>query len=113
MGSSAAPPSRAASTPGVSRAAATSAVVQHSAPAFRMGMNKAGFARALLSWYGEHRRDLPWRREPSPYRTLVSELMLQQTVVATVVPYFERFVARFPTIQALAAARQEDVLAAW
>jgi A/G-specific adenine glycosylase len=78
-----------------------------------MGRNEEGFARALLSWYDEHRRDLPWRREASPYRTLLSELMLQQTVVATVVPYFERFVARFPTIAALAAAPEDEVLAAW
>jgi A/G-specific adenine glycosylase len=59
------------------------------------------------------RRDLPWRRVRSPYRTLVSEFMLQQTVVATVLPYFERFVARFPDVRALAAARQDDVLAMW
>ena len=72
-----------------------------------------GIAPALLRWYDRHRRDLPWRRETSPYRTLVSELMLQQTVVATVIPYFERFVARFPTLQALAAAREDEVTAAW
>src|SRR6185369_15627327 len=58
-------------------------------------------------------RDLPWRRERSPYRTLVSELMLQQTVVATVIPYFGRFLARFPDVQALAAASEDDVLALW
>jgi A/G-specific adenine glycosylase len=72
-----------------------------------------GFARALLAWYDREKRDLPWRREPSAYRTLVSELMLQQTVVATVVPYFERFMARFPTLQVLAAAREEEVLTLW
>ncbi len=71
------------------------------------------FARALLAWYDREKRDLPWRRKPSAYRTLVSELMLQQTVVATVVPYFERFMARFPTLQALAAAREEEVLTLW
>ncbi len=70
-------------------------------------------ARALLVWYHRKKRDLPWRREPSAYHTLVSELMLQQTVVAAVVPYFERFTTRFPTLQALAAAREEDVLALW
>jgi A/G-specific adenine glycosylase len=70
-------------------------------------------AHALLRWYDRERRDLPWRRSPSPYRTLVSELMLQQTVVATVVPYFERFVARFPDLQALADAAEDDVLAHW
>jgi A/G-specific adenine glycosylase len=71
------------------------------------------FARTLLGWYDRTKRDLPWRREPSAYRTLVSELMLQQTVVATVVPYFERFVARFPSLQALAAACEDEVLTLW
>jgi A/G-specific adenine glycosylase len=71
------------------------------------------FARALLAWYDGARRDLPWRRQPSPYRTLLSETMLQQTVVATVVPYFERFVARLPTLAALAAAPEDEVLALW
>lgn len=71
------------------------------------------FAKALLDWYDRHRRDLPWRREASPYRTLISELMLQQTVVATVVPYFERFVARLPDMHALAQAREDEVLALW
>jgi A/G-specific adenine glycosylase len=73
----------------------------------------AGFARTLLRWFDAHRRDLAWRREPSPYRTLVSEFMLQQTVVATVEPYFERFVARFPDFAALAAAREDEVTALW
>jgi A/G-specific adenine glycosylase len=72
-----------------------------------------GFAGALLRWYDQSRRDLPWRRHPSPYRTLVSELMLQQTVVATVIPYFHRFVARFPDFAALAAASEDEVLAHW
>jgi A/G-specific adenine glycosylase len=72
-----------------------------------------GFARALLAWYDRERRDLPWRRHPSAYRTLVSELMLQQTGVATVVPYFERFLARFPTLQDLAAASEDQVLSLW
>jgi A/G-specific adenine glycosylase len=71
------------------------------------------FARALLRWYDETKRDLPWRRTVSGYRSLVSELMLQQTVVATVVPYFERFVARFPDVASLAAAEEDEVLALW
>jgi A/G-specific adenine glycosylase len=74
---------------------------------------KTNFARDLLGWYDREHRDLPWRREPSAYRTLVSELMLQQTVVATVVPYFERFLARFPTIKDLAAAKEDEVMALW
>jgi A/G-specific adenine glycosylase len=72
-----------------------------------------GLARPLLAWYDGARRDLPWRRQPSPWKTLVSELMLQQTVVATVIPYFERFVARFPDPAALAAASEDQVTAAW
>src|SRR3954451_5345826 len=71
------------------------------------------FAAALLRWYDRDHRVLPWRTTPTPYRTLVSEFMLQQTVVATVVPYFERFVGRFPDFAALAAAPEEDVLAHW
>jgi len=68
---------------------------------------------ALLDWYRTHARDLPWRRDPSPYRVLLSELMCQQTRVQTALPYFERFVARWPTLEALAAASEDDVLEAW
>jgi A/G-specific adenine glycosylase len=70
-------------------------------------------ARALLRWYDSGHRDLPWRRDPSPYKVLVSELMLQQTVVATVEPYFRRFIERFPDVQALAAATDDEVSALW
>lgn len=70
-------------------------------------------ARALLAWYDRGHRALPWRAAPSPYRTLVSEVMLQQTVVATVVPYFRRFVAALPDFTALAGAPEEEVLALW
>ena len=70
-------------------------------------------APLLLRWYDRTKRDLPWRRAPTPYKTLVSELMLQQTTVATVVPYFERFIARFPTLASLAAASEEEVTALW
>jgi A/G-specific adenine glycosylase len=78
-----------------------------------MSGTKLGLARPLLAWYDRARRDLPWRRAPSPYKTLVSELMLQQTVVATVEPYFDRFIERFPDFAALAAASEDDVTAAW
>jgi A/G-specific adenine glycosylase len=71
------------------------------------------FAQDLLRFFDAGKRDLPWRRRPSAYHTLVSELMLQQTVVATVVPYFERFTARFPDLAALAAADEGAVLALW
>ena len=70
-------------------------------------------ATPLLRWYDATKRDLPWRRDPSPYKTLVSELMLQQTTVATVIPYFERFLARFPTLASLAAAEEDEVTALW
>ena len=70
-------------------------------------------ARALLRWYDRTKRDLPWRRDPTPYKTLVSELMLQQTTVAAVVPYFERFIERFPTLASLAAASEDEVTALW
>ena len=68
---------------------------------------------ALLPWYQEHRRDLPWRQEVSPYRTWVSEIMLQQTRVAAVIPYFQRFMAAFPTVEALAGCDTEQLLKLW
>lgn len=67
----------------------------------------------LLSWYGRHRRDLPWRRSKDAYRIWVSEVMLQQTTVKAVTPYYESFLARFPTLPALAGASEDEVLAAW
>ena len=67
----------------------------------------------LLAWYRKNRRDLPWRRSRDPYRIWISEVMLQQTQVATVIPFYTAFLRRFPTLQALAAAREEEVLAAW
>lgn len=68
---------------------------------------------ALAAWFEDARRDLPWRRDRDPYRVLVSETMLVQTTVAAVVPFFGRFVERFPTAEALAAAPEADVLKAW
>ena len=74
-------------------------------------------AADLLAWYDRHRRDLPWRarrgERPDPYRVWLSEIMLQQTTVKTVAPYFARFLARWPTVAALAAADLDDVLRAW
>jgi A/G-specific adenine glycosylase len=69
--------------------------------------------RRLVDWYAGARRDLPWRRTRDPYRIWVSETMLQQTRVETVVPYYERFLARFPTLESLAVADQESVLREW
>ncbi|MCX6032031.1 MAG: A/G-specific adenine glycosylase [Chloroflexi bacterium] len=68
---------------------------------------------ALLAWIARGRRDLPWRRRRDPYAVWISEVMLQQTQVATVVPYFERWLARFPDVTTLAAAPLDDVLKAW
>jgi A/G-specific adenine glycosylase len=74
----------------------------------------ASAATRLLDHYDRHRRDLPWRSAaPDPYRVWLSEVLLQQTTVATVIPRFERFVARWPTVQALAAAPDEAVLGEW
>lgn len=74
-------------------------------------------AAALLQWYDRHRRSLPWRappgERPDPYRVWLSEIMLQQTTVATVGPYFDRFVARWPSLRALAAASLDEVLHEW
>lgn len=70
-------------------------------------------ARALEQWFAVHQRDLPWRRSYDPYQVWVSEVMLQQTRMEVVVPYFTNFVARFPTVAALAAAAEDEVLAAW
>jgi A/G-specific adenine glycosylase len=67
----------------------------------------------LLAWYDRHQRALPWRDDPDPYRIWISEVMLQQTQVTTVVPYYERFLRRFPTLADLAAAPLDDVLKAW
>ncbi len=73
----------------------------------------AAVARPLLRWYHRCRRDLPWRRSRDPYRVWVSEVMLQQTQVDRVREYFERFIVRFPTVSALAAAREQEVLRLW
>lgn len=68
---------------------------------------------ALIAWFDAHRQDLPWRRTDDPYRIWLSEVMLQQTQIPTVLPYYERFLARFPTVEALAAAPLDDVLKLW
>jgi A/G-specific adenine glycosylase len=77
---------------------------------------RTALRRRLLAWYDAGHRDLPWRfaqRAADPYRVWVAEVLLQQTQVRAAIPYFERFVSRFPTLGALAAAREEDVLALW
>jgi A/G-specific adenine glycosylase len=67
----------------------------------------------LLAWYRQGHRDLPWRNTDDPYRIWVSEIMLQQTRAQAVIPYYHRFLERFPTVAVLAAAAEEDVLALW
>jgi len=73
----------------------------------------ADFRSSLRDWFRVHKRDLPWRRTRDPYAILISEIMLQQTRVAAAIPYYERFLARFPTVAALACAAEGDLLAAW
>lgn len=83
-----------------------------------MPVEVSAFQAALLGWYDAHARDLPWRAPPGapamdPYRVWLSEVMLQQTTVAAVIPYFAAFTARWPTVEALAAAPDADVMQAW
>ncbi len=78
-----------------------------------IGRELTTFRRQLLDWFRQFQRDLPWRRTKDPYRIWISEIMLQQTRVATVIPYYERFLARFPDVRALAVAPEEDVLRLW
>jgi A/G-specific adenine glycosylase len=88
-----------------------------------MFLTKSDYSRRLLKWYRAHRRDLPWRiplnrqilrsAAPDPYHVLVSEAMLQQTQVATAIPYFNRFIERLPTLAALAESKEEEVLRLW
>ena len=73
----------------------------------------APFSQRLLRWFAEQGADLPWRRDPQPYHIWLSEIMLQQTRLETVLPYYRRFLRAFPTIEALATARLDDVLKQW
>src|SRR5205823_1946348 len=74
---------------------------------------RRSLSRKLLVWFQQNARDLPWRRTRDLYAIWISEIMLQQTQVATVVPYFERFLRRFPDVKALAAADEHEVLKLW
>src|SRR3990167_9399633 len=72
------------------------------------------FQRKVLHWYDQSgRKDLPWQKNKSPYRVWVSEIMLQQTQVGTVISYFERFIKEFPTLHSLANATEDEVLHLW
>src|SRR5947209_1084732 len=88
-----------------------SAAIQKSASP--ESLRAAPFQRALLSWYGANKRDLPWRSNKDPYSIWVSEVMLQQTRVAAVIQYYTEFLRRFPDVGTLAAAPEEEVLAVW
>lgn len=77
-------------------------------------MNPRQFSNRLLRWYDQHgRKSLPWRENVSPYRVWISEIMLQQTQVKTVIPYFQRFIQRFPNLDELAGATEDEVLHLW
>lgn len=75
--------------------------------------DKTKFQEDLIGWFEQEQRDLPWRKDQDPYKVWVSEIMLQQTRVDTVIPYFNNFIAKFPTLQALADADEDEVLKAW
>lgn len=86
---------------------------RHSFPVL-IPVNTASFAERILAWYDQHgRKTLPWQQDKTPYRVWVSEIMLQQTQVATVIPYYQRFMARFPDVVSLADAGQDEVLHHW
>src|SRR5271169_3956095 len=76
-------------------------------------LDAALFRRKLMSWYRSHARELPWRGVSDPYRTWLSEVMLQQTRVAAVIEHYEKFLRRFPTMLSLALASESEVLATW
>ena len=76
-------------------------------------MTRSSLTVKLLNWYAQNARDLPWRGHPDPYAVWVSEIMLQQTRVEAVIPYFERWMERFPGMEELAQAPQDDVLTHW
>ncbi len=78
-----------------------------------MSLRRASLRRAMLQWFDKNARDLPWRQTKDPYHIWVSEVMLQQTQVSTVIPYFTRFITRFPTVENLASAPVDDVLKHW
>jgi A/G-specific adenine glycosylase len=77
------------------------------------GSTLRNFRKRILGWFREHQRDLPWRTSRDPYRIWVAEVMLQQTRIAAVMPYYQRFLHRFPDVRSLAKARQSDVLKQW
>lgn len=92
----------------------TSAVDHKKTPYLETGLNSLDFSQSILNWYDQHgRKHLPWQQEVTPYKVWISEVMLQQTQVATVIPYFERFMKEFPSVHELADAEQDKVLHLW
>src|SRR5206468_12187103 len=91
----------------------SNALRQSSRPAATVAPDPRALHRRLLAWYDRHRRDVPWRRTRDPYPVWLSEVMLQQTQVATARPYYDAFLERFPTLADLARAKPDQVLAAW
>jgi len=80
----------------------------------RKNLSPTEFRKAILSWYKKYgRKDLPWQKNKTPYRVWVSEVMLQQTQVTTVIPYFDRFMKRFPSVRSLSKAEEDEVLHLW
>ena len=75
--------------------------------------DRKNFQQCLLEWYDEHQRILPWRTQPSLYKTVVSEFMLQQTRVTTVLPYFQKWISTFPDFSSLALAKEDEVIKSW
>src|SRR5216684_4245570 len=87
--------------------------VRECASTMLKGRELAAFRRQLLGWFSQFQRDLPWRHTKDPYRIWLSEIMLQQTRVAAAIPYYERFLQRFPDVHSLATAPEEEVLRLW
>jgi A/G-specific adenine glycosylase len=82
-------------------------------PKLVLPIEPAQWAQSIIEWFRANRRDLPWRRDPDPYKVWLSEVMLQQTQVKTVIPYFEKFIATYPSLQDLAKADEDEVLDLW
>src|SRR5216110_1283146 len=104
-------PSRRGRTP--ARAAPGRFGQADSAPSLRFNQNIRNWPPALIGWFVQNARDLPWRRTLDPYAIWISEIMLQQTQVKTVIPYWERWMKALPDVRALAAAKLDTVLKLW
>lgn len=88
-------------------------VVQQESELIRDAKRRSRLRTSLVGWFQQHARDLPWRRDPTPYKIWVSEIMCQQTQIATVIPYFERLINKYPDVAALAASDEDELLRLW